>query len=205
MKVTRRQFLKVTGATVATFAVSDLGFDLSATASQVKGVRTKGVKPVPTICPFCGAGCGLVVYAREGAPADGPQVLSVQGDPDHPINRGGACSKGSAMLNLREIFEPETGEQIINPQRIAKPRYRAPGSTKWEEKDWDWMLDRIAERIKETRDAHFEHKDENGIIVNRCEALAHLGGAALDNEEVQLLAKMDRALGMNWVEHQARI
>lgn len=205
MKVTRRQFLKVTGATVASFAVVDLGFDMTATASGLKGVRTKGVKPVPTICPFCGAGCGLVVYAKEGAPADGPQVLSVQGDPDNPINRGGACSKGSAMMNLREIFNPETGEQEINPERISKPRYRAPGSDKWVEKDWDWMLDKIAERFKETRDKHFEHKDENGIIVNRCEALASLGGAALDNEEVHLIAKMDRALGMNFVEHQARI
>ena len=205
MKVTRRDFFKVTGATVAGFAALDLGFDMTATAGEVKSVRTKNVKPVPTICPFCGCGCGLVVYAKDGAPADGPQLLSIQGDPDNPINRGGACSKGSAMLNLREIYDPHTGEQIINPERIAKPRYRAPGSDKWEEKDWNWMLDRIAERIKETRDNNFEHKDENGITVNRCEKLASMGGAALDNEELHLLTKMNRALGMTYVEHQARI
>lgn len=205
MKVTRRQFLKVTGATVASFAVVDLGFDMAATAGEVKGLRTKGVKPVPTICPFCGCGCGLVVFAKDGAPAEGPQLLSVQGDPDNPINRGGACSKGAALFNLREMYEPETGEQVINHERIEKPRYRAPKSTKWVEKDWEWMLDTIAERIKETRDKYFEHKDENGIIVNRCEKLAHLGGAGLDNEELHLLSKMCRALGMTWVEHQARI
>jgi len=205
MKVTRRQFLKVTGATAASFAVVELGFDMSATASGVKGLRTKGIKPVPTICPFCGAGCGLVVYARENAPADGPQILSIQGDPDNPINRGGACSKGSALMNLREIYNPDTGEQEINPKRITKPRYRAPGSDKWEEKDWDWMLSTIAKRIKDTRDNYFEHKDSNGIIVNRCEKLASMGGAALDNEELHLISKMNRALGMTYIEHQARI
>lgn len=205
MKVTRRQFLKVTGATVTTFAVADLGFDLSATAMGVKQVRTIGVKPIPTICPFCGCGCGLVVYAKDNAPASGPQLLSIQGDPDNPINRGKACSKGSAMFNLREIYNPHTGEQEINPERINKPRYRAPGSDKWEEKSWDWMLDTIAQRVKETRDKAFEHKDEYGIIVNRCETIASLGGAALDNEEVHLIAKLNRALGLTYVEHQARI
>jgi formate dehydrogenase major subunit len=205
MKVTRRQFLKVTGATVATFAVVDLGFDLSTTASEIKDLRTNGVKPVPSICPFCGAGCGLVVYAKEGAPADGPQILSIQGDPDNPINRGGACSKGSALMNLREIYNPETGKQEINPKRITKPLYRKPGSLKWEEKDWDWMLNTIAERIKETRDKYFEHKDKQGIIVNRCEKIASMGGAALDNEELHLITKMNRALGLTYIEHQARI
>lgn len=205
MKVTRRQFLKVTGATAATFAVVDLGFDMTATANGVKALRIKGVKPIPTICPYCGAGCGLVVYVKEGAPANEAQVLSVHGDPDNPINRGGACSKGSALMNLREVFDPKTGEQVINPERITKPRYRAPGSDKWVEKDWNWMLDTIAERIRDTRDKYFEHVDQDGIIVNRCEKLASLGGAALDNEELHLIAKMNRALGMTYVEHQARI
>ena len=205
MKVTRRDFFKVTGATVASFAVVDLGFDMTATASAIKGTRTNGVKPVPSICPFCGCGCGLVVYTRDGAPADGPQLLSIQGDPDNPINRGSACSKGSAMFNLREIYDPETGKQIINPKRMAKPLYRAPKSTKWEEKDWEWMLTEIAKRVKETRDKHFEHKDKDGIIVNRCEALSSLGGAALDNEELQLVSKMSRSLGMTFLENQARI
>lgn len=205
MKVTRRQLLKVTGATVASFAVVDLGFDMTATASSVKGLRTNGVKPVPTICPFCGAGCGLLVYAKEGAPKDGPQILSVQGDPDNPINRGGACSKGAALMNIREIYNPDTGKQEVNPQRVTKPLYRAPRSEKWEEKDWDWVLDKIAENIKKTRDENFLHKDENGIIVNRLEQMGSMGGAALDNEELHLISKFSRALGITYLEHQARI
>ncbi|HNX29429.1 MAG TPA: formate dehydrogenase-N subunit alpha [Syntrophomonadaceae bacterium] len=204
--MTRRQFIRRSGISIAVItSASTLGFNLDSVQAAIPALRIKNIKPVPTICPFCGSGCGLIVYAEDGAPASGPQLISVQGDPDNPINRGAACSKGSALFNLREIYNPETGKQEINPKRVAKPLYRAPGSDKWEEKEWDWMLDRIAERIKETRDKHYEHKDKDGIIVNRCEKLASLGGAALDNEELMLITKMNRALGMTFFEHQARI
>ena len=143
MKVTRRQFLKVTGATAASFAVIDLGFDLKATAAGVMELRTKNVQPMPTICPYCATGCGLLVYSERDSAGKFVKLLSVQGDPDNPINRGAACAKGSAMFNLREIYDERTGEQVINPNRVQKPLYRAPGSDKWEEKDWDWMLDEI--------------------------------------------------------------
>lgn len=208
MKVTRRQFLKITGGTVASFAVMDLGFDMQATAAEVKGLRIKDVKPVPTVCPYCASGCGLLVYSEI---KDGKfvKLLSVVGDPDNPINEGCACSKGSAMFNLREIYEPETGEQVINPKRVQKPLYRAPGSEKWEEKDWDWMLDKIAENVKKTRDESFIHKeklaDGTEVIVNRTEKIASVGGSGLDNEEAYLLSKMMRSLGVVFLETQARI
>ena len=113
------------------------------------------------------------------------------------------------MFNLREIYDERTGEQMINPKRVQKPLYRAPGSDKWEEKDWDWMLDRIAEKIKETRDSNFIHKEklEDGseIIVNRTERIASIGGSGLDNEECYILSKMMRALGVVYLETQARI
>lgn len=209
MKVTRRQFLKVTGATAASFAVIDLGFDLKATAAGVMELRTKNVQPMPTICPYCASGCGLLVYSERDSAGKFVKLLSVQGDPDNPINRGAACAKGSAMFNLREIYDERTGEQIINPKRVQKPLYRAPGSDKWEEKDWDWMLDRIAEKIKETRDSNFIHKEklEDGseIIVNRTERIASIGGSGLDTEECYILSKMMRALGVVYLETQARI
>jgi formate dehydrogenase major subunit len=209
MKVTRRQFLKVTGATAAGFALVDLGFDLQATASAAKELRIKNVTPTPTVCPYCASGCGLVIYAERDANGNFVKLLSVHGDPDNPINQGGACSKGAAMFNLREIYDERTGEQMINPKRVQKPLYRAPGSDKWEEKDWDWMLDRIAERVKETRDSSFIHKEklEDGseIIVNRTERIASIGGSGLDNEECYILSKMMRALGLVYLETQARI
>lgn len=211
MEVTRRQFLKVTGAAAASFGLLDLGFDMTATAAAVKELRIKDVTPTPTVCPYCASGCGLVVYAEK---KDGKfvKLLSVVGDPDNPINEGAACSKGSAMFNLREIYD-EKGEQVINPKRVPKPLYRAAGSEKWEEKEWDWMLDEIAKRVKETRDKSFIHKEkikladgsEQEIIVNRTEKIASVGGSGLDNEEAYILSKMMRSLGVVYLETQARI
>ncbi len=209
MKVTRRQFLKVTGATAASFAVLDLGFDMQATAAGVKELRIKNVTPTPTVCPYCASGCGLVVYSEKDSAGKFVKLLSVHGDPDNPINQGGACAKGAAMFNLREIYNEETGEQEINPKRVQKPMYRAPGSDKWEEKDWEWMVETIAQRVKETRDKSFIHKEklEDGteVIVNRTERIGHVGGSGLDNEEAYILSKLMRSLGVVYLETQARI
>ena len=113
------------------------------------------------------------------------------------------------MFNLREIYDPDTGKQIINPKRVQKPLYRAPGSTKWEEKDWDWMLDKVAAKIKESRDSSFIHKekldDGSDLIVNRTEKIASIGGSGLDSEECYVLSKVMRSLGVVYLETQARI
>lgn len=211
MEVTRRQFLKVTGAAAASFGLLDLGFDMKATAAAVKELRIKDITPTPTVCPYCASGCGLVVYAEK---KDGKfvKLLSVVGDPDNPINEGCACPKGSAMFNLREIYD-EHGKQVVNPKRIPKPLYRAPGSEKWEEKEWDWILNEIAKKVKDTRDKSFIHKEkikladgsEQEVIVNRTEKIASLGGSGLDNEEAYILSKMMRSLGVVYLETQARI
>lgn len=199
MRLTRREFLKLSGAVVAT--LSALGFDLTPAMAQVGEFRIKNVEPIPTICPYCACGCGLVVYAAGG------KVINTEGDPDHPVNQGSACSKGGALYQIYD-----------NPRRMQKPLYRAPGSDHWEEKDWDWTLDRIAEKVKQTRDAGFITKEkvtakdlETGaekeveVTVNRTEAVASLGGAALDNEECYLITKLMRSLGVVYLEHQARI
>lgn len=208
MKVTRRQFLKVTGVTAASLAVVDLGFDLQATAAEVKGCRIKNVTPTPTVCPYCASGCGLLVYAERDAAGKFVKLLSVEGDPDNPINRGAACAKGAALFNMREMYD-EKGEQVVNPKRIQKPMYRAAGSDKWVEKDWDWVLTEIAKKVKDTRDKNFVYKekiaDGSEIIVNRCDKIASIGGSGLDNEEAYLHAKLMRSLGMVYLETQARI
>ncbi len=208
-KVNRRQFIKLGGATMASFAVLDLGFDTTVTAAQVRESRIKGIKPITTVCPFCASGCGLVVFSETDAEGNFVRVASVQGDPDNPINEGNACAKGSAMFNMREVYDPQTGEQMINPKRILKPMYRAAGSDKWEEKEWDWMYEEIAKRVKETRDAGFTHKeylaDGSEAIVNRNERMAAIGGSCLDNEEAYLQSKLCRALGILYLETQARI
>jgi formate dehydrogenase major subunit len=138
-------------------------------------------------------GCGAIVAA------EGDQVVNLEGDPDHPINQGSLCSKGLALAQLHTV----DGE--VNPNRLQKVKYRAPGSSTWEEKSWDWAIEEIAKRIKATRDANFIEADSEGRTVNRLEAIASLGGAALDNEECSLIIKAMRSLGLVYIEHQARI
>lgn len=109
MKVTRRQFLKVTGATAASFALVDLGFNMQATASAAKGLRIKNVTPTPTVCPYCASGCGLVIYAERDADDNFVKLLSVHGDPDNPINQGGHVPKAPRCLTSGKYMmrEPE--------------------------------------------------------------------------------------------------
>jgi formate dehydrogenase major subunit len=123
------------------------------------------------------------------------KVLNIEGDPDHPVNRGAACAKGASMRQL----------SADNPWRLKKVLYRAPGASGFQEKTWDWAIENIARRIKDTRDASFIVQDSKGNTVNRTETIANLGGAALDNEECYLLVKMARALGIVYLEHQARL
>jgi formate dehydrogenase major subunit len=180
---TRRQFLKgLTTGTVAIGALSQSGCD-----PALPPLKTRGATDTTTICPFCGVGCGQVVSARDGA------VINIEGDPGHPISEGTLCSKGAAAIQV-----------VHNPRRLQKVLYRAPHGKAWEEKTWDWALERIAVRVKETRDKSFTTKVD-GHIVNRTEAIACLGGSALDNEEAYLLVKLMRALGLVYVEHQARL
>ena len=187
INLNRRQFLKLSGATAATLAVVELGFNETEVHAKTKEFKIAKATVTPTICPYCAVGCGILVHTKNN------DVVYTEGDPDHPINEGSLCSKGTT---IRQLFTSE--------KRVLKPRYRAPGSNKWEEKDWGWMLDTIAKRAKETRDKTFVEK-ANGMFVNKTEAIASLGGAALDNEETYVLAKMMRGLGVTYLEHQARI
>ncbi len=190
MELSRRQFLKASGAGLGGFFLLRM---IRPGAALAKSNRVlplkKKIGEKTTICPYCGVGCGFVVSAEGG------KVVNVEGDPDHPINMGGACAKGAA---LRQVGAD-------NPWRLSKVLYRAPGAADFEEKSWDWALGEIAKRIKKTRDASFVEKDAKGTTVNRTEAIANLGGAALDNEECYVLAKLTRALGLVYIEHQARI
>lgn len=188
MNVTRRHFLKLSGAMAATLAIAELGFNENEVKAKSSTFKISKLKPTPTICPYCAVGCGILVYSN------GNDVVYTEGDPDHPINEGTLCSKGTTV---RQVYTSD--------RRVEKPRYRAPGSTKWEEVEWDWAFEKIAKNMKETRDRTFQVK-ENGITVNKTESMACFGGAALDNEELYLLGKLMRAgMGLTYIENQARI
>lgn len=183
MSITRRDFLKLSGVTVAGAFVGGTSF-LSGCKSYDK---LGGTKESTTICPYCGVGCGLIVATRNG------KIVNIEGDPDHPINQGSLCSKGSALYQVG-----------VNKRRLEKVLYRKPGGDRWEEISWPDAIKKIARRVKETRDATFIDK-ENGVTVNRTPGIASVGGAALDNEECYLLSKFQRMLGVTYLEHQARI
>jgi len=205
MALSRRDFLKLSGGTAAAGAVG-AGITPQAAAAQVQvpEARIKGASETKTICPYCAVGCGINVHTKDG------KVINAEGDPDHPINEGTLCAKGASLYQI-----------VNNDKRVLKPMYRAAGADQWKEVEWDWALDEIAKKIKDTRDRTFkflskskvkekqpdgtEKEVEKEFTVNRTDAIAHVGSAALDNEECYVLQKWLRSLGLVYIEHQARI
>jgi len=164
-----------------------LGSKKALAASNKTFPLKRRIRETTTICCYCAVGCGAIVESY----ADG--TIKIEGDPDHPINEGALCSKGLAMAQVRQV------DGKLNPYRLTQPLYRAPNGTEWQEKSWDWMIETIANRVKATRDATFNR------AAGRTDAVASLGGGELDNEECYLLSKMNRALGVVYLEHCARI
>lgn len=188
MRVSRRGFLAITGATTGGAILGYLGLPIETARAQALGLKTKYAKESTTICPYCAVGCAQIVSVSNG------KIINIEGDPDHPVNLGSLCSKGQGLIQVAN-----------NDRRMTKVLYHAPYSDRWEEKSWDWALPEIAKRIKKTRDESWITKDKKGWTVNRTEGLAGLGGAALDNEECYLWSKLARSLGIVYLEHQARI
>ncbi len=191
MNVSRREFIQITGATAAGLAVSGLGLDLKPVKSHAQMLKTKYAKETTTICCYCAVGCGAIVHTGKSGAG---KIINIEGDPDHPINEGSLCSKGAALSQL-----------VNNENRITTPLYRKPYSTQWMEVSWEQALLMIAKRIKKSRDASFTHKNAKGQVVNRTNGIAEVGSAALDNEECWGVQAMMRALGLTYIEHQARI
>jgi formate dehydrogenase major subunit len=194
MNLTRREFLVLSGAVGAGFALSSLGLDLGpvkAYAEELKIDKMKSAKLTTSVCPYCSVGCGLIVATDTKA----GKIINIEGDPEHPTNEGSLCAKGASLFQTT----------AANPNRLTKVLYRAPYSEKWEEKNWDWAVTEIAKRAKATRDANFVEKDAKGQVVNRVEAIAHLGSSNIDNEEIWGLNALVRALGIVYLDHQARI
>ena len=192
-QMTRRDFIR-TGALGAGAAagVTGLGFDVARAVEVKQTLRIAGAKEVHSLCPYCAVGCSMVAYTRQ---TDGKtELLHIEGDPDSPVNEGRLCPKGATSMQL-----------AISSRRVEKPLYRKPGSDRWEEISWDAMLDRLAQRIKDSRDATFVIKDGNGNVVNRCEGIAFAGGAAFSSEEGYFAAKVMRTLGVVHIEQQARV
>ncbi|UCG81390.1 MAG: twin-arginine translocation signal domain-containing protein [Desulfobacterales bacterium] len=197
MNVSRRDFLKISGAATAGLMMGSL-FDLAPIKAYAVKNPPQWDQVKTSICCYCAVGCGLLV----GTSSTDSDAVYVQGDPDHPINRGSLCSKGQAMGHLHTV------DGAVNPRRLLTPMKRSAYGTAWVPISWSQALNEITWLIKNTRDTYTvteELIDGDLTPVNRCEAIASFGGAAHDNEECYLLVKLLRALGLVYIEHQARI
>ncbi len=195
MALSRRGFLAMSGSIGSGIALSSLGINLNPVKAHAEELskmdRVKNAKQVSTICCYCSVGCGLICSVDKQT----GKIFNIEGDPAHPINEGSLCAKGAGFFDLTQA----------NKHRLTKVQYRAPYSDKWEEKDWDWAINRIARLVKDSRDKGFVIRNSNGELVNRAETIAHLGSSNVDNEECWLMTAKARALGMVYIDHQARV
>ena len=194
VETTRRDFLKA--SSIGGLAVSMLGFDLEPAYAAVRELKISRTTETRSTCPYCSVSCGVIVHTLGDRSRNvKPVVVHVEGDPDHPINQGTLCPKGITLK-----------QNIVNDRRLTKVMYRAPGSASWEEKDWDFALDRIARLFKDTRDRRLRQKDDAGRTLNALTAVGVIGGCTDTNELNYLLVKAFRAgLGVVPLEQQARI
>jgi formate dehydrogenase major subunit len=195
VETTRRQFLKA--ATIGgTATASVLGFDLQPALAQVRELKIARTTETRSTCPYCSVSCGVILHTLGDRSRNvKPTVVHVEGDPDHPINQGTLCPKGITLK-----------QNIVNDRRLTKVLYRAPGTRAWEEKSWDWAIDRIARLVKQVRDEKLVERDERGRAINALTALGVIGGCTDTNEINYLLGKAFRAgLGVLPLEQQSRI
>ena len=188
--VNRRDWLKVAVGGGVGLALGGL-LDLPTVRAANQKLKLANVTELTTSCNFCSCGCGMIAAVRDG------KLIAMEGDYDHIVNRGSLCVKGISM------FATHT-----SPDRLARPRYRAPGSDHWTDISWDEAVERIAQKIRKTRDATWAATEKLGdaeVPVNRTDAIAFMGGAQNTNEECYLFQKAARLLGTAFVEHQARL
>ena len=193
MAISRRTFLKasVAGGVV----VSALGFDLKPAYAAVRQLKIRNAREYKTVCPYCAVGCGTIAYVHgSGGLNTTKTIIHVEGDPDNPINGGTLCPKGASQMGL-----------AISPRLRKSPMYRGAGASEWREVDWDFAMDWLARKFKASRDATFVEQDSQGRTVNRCNGIAWVGSATVANEDAYLITKTMRAMGLTYIDHQARI
>ena len=188
MELSRRSFLKLSGAASAIGGVAAFGVSLTPARARAQALRISDSHTVPSICPFCSVGCATLIHVREG------EIINIEGDPRSPHNEGTLCPKGAAIYQLHK-----------NPNRPQKVLHRRPGASGWEEMELEAAMDRVAQLIKQTRDETFIERAAEGKRANCTTSIFALGGATLDNEFNHIAQKFCRGLGIVPIENQARI
>jgi formate dehydrogenase major subunit len=197
MQISRRGFVKLTAATLAASTVDALGFFASgeALAASVRPFKLAAATETRNTCTYCSVACGILIYSMgDRAKNARSNIIHIEGDPDHPVNRGTLCPKGSALLDV-----------VHAPTRLQVPKYRAAGGTEFKEVTWDWALDRIARLMKDDRDKNFIAKNAQGTTVNRWLTTGMLAASASSSETSYLTWKVARSFGMLVFDNQARV
>jgi formate dehydrogenase major subunit len=191
----RRQFLKFTGASLAGSSLALVGFAPDAALAEVRAYKLARTTETRNTCPYCSVACGLLMYSLgDKAKNAKASIIHIEGDPDHPVNRGTLCPKGAGLIDF-----------IHSPSRLQYPEYRAPGSDKWQRISWDDAINRIAKLMKQDRDANFVEKNDQGQTVNRWLTTGMLAASASSNEVGYITHKTVRSLGMLGFDNQARV
>lgn len=193
--MTRRQFLKATGTTLGASSLALMGFSPGEALAEVRQFKLARATETRNTCPYCSVACGVLMYGLgDGAKNARASLFHIEGDPDHPVNRGTLCPKGAALVDF-----------IHSDSRLKYPEYRAPGSDKWQRITWDEALDRIAGLMKADRDANFTTKNADGLTVNRWLTTGMLAASASSNEVGYLTHKVARSVGLLAFDNQARV
>jgi formate dehydrogenase major subunit len=193
MQVNRRQFFKISGAALGGSTLTALGFSPAEAKAHVRAFKLEKTTETRNTCPYCSVSCGVIMYSKPGT--DGKSsIMHIEGDSDHPVNRGTLCPKGASLLDF-----------VHSKTRLLYPEYRAPGSDKWEKISWDDALARIAKLLKEDRDKNFIERNKDGQLVNRWLSTGFLAASASTNETAYLTYKVVRSMGMVVFDNQARV
>jgi len=194
-QMSRRQFLKVTGTTLVGSSLALMGFSPGVALAEVREYKLTRATETRNTCPYCSVACGILMYSLgDRAKNAVSNIFHIEGDPDHPVNRGTLCPKGAGLVDF-----------IHSESRLKVPEYRAPGSDKWQRISWSDALDRIAKLMKADRDANFVAKNADGLTVNRWLTTGMLAASASSNEVGYLTHKVARSLGLLAFDNQARV
>lgn len=195
VQFSRRQFMKVTGTTLAGSSLALMGFSPATALAEVRQFKLTQAIVTRQTCTYCSVGCGILMYALgDGAKNTRQSLIHVEGDPDHPVNRGTLCPKGAGLLDI-----------VHSPNRLLYPEYRAPGSNEWKRMSWDEALTRITQHLKADRDANFVEKTADGQTVNRWLTTGMLAASAASNEAGYITHKVARSWGLLAFDNQARV
>lgn len=196
MEISRRSFLKGAGAGVAATTIGAFGFGEAEAAfvAELRPYKLAGTTETRNTCPYCSVACGVIIYSKGDIAQGTAEAMHLEGDVDHPTNRGTLCPKGAALLDF-----------IKSETRLTKPKVRKPGSDKFEEITWDEALDRIARHMKDDRDANFIERNMDGVPVNRWTTTGFLAASATTNETAFLTYKAVRSTGIVAFDNQARV